>query len=63
LHFKPESDKKEDSREVIVSLELKCEFPEGCMLDIFAMFSKQNTSPQVKVLVPLFGVPDDRSGE
>lgn len=46
-----------------MSNELKCEFPEGCMLDIFANVIKAKyQARQVKVLDALFCVPDEQVG-
>ncbi|MEQ8176610.1 MAG: hypothetical protein ABRQ26_16275 [Syntrophomonadaceae bacterium] len=42
---------------------LKCEFPEGCMLDLFAKVIKAKfIEKQVKVLDILFCVPDEQVG-
>lgn len=46
-----------------MSNELKCEFPEGCMLDLFANVVKAKyVERQVKVLDALFCVPDEQVG-
>ena len=43
--------------------ELKCEFPEGCRLDLFAKVIKAKfTSKQVKILDTMFCVPDEQVG-
>lgn len=43
--------------------ELKCEYPEGCMLDLWAQVIKARyCEKQVKVLDTVFCVPDERVG-
>ncbi len=43
--------------------ELKCEFPEGCMLDLWANVIKAKyVEKQVKVLDTMFCVPDEQVG-
>jgi len=43
--------------------ELKCEFPEGCMLDLWAKVIKARfVERQVKVLDTMFCVPDGQVG-
>ncbi len=43
--------------------ELKCEFPEGCRLDLFAKVIKAKfISKQVKILDTMFCVPDEQVG-
>jgi hypothetical protein len=43
--------------------ELKCEYPEGCMLDLWAQVIKAKyCEKQVKVLDTVFCVPDERVG-
>lgn len=42
---------------------LKCEFPEGCMLDLWAKVIKAKyIEKQVKVLDTVFCVPDEQVG-
>lgn len=43
--------------------ELKCEFPEGCMLDLFAQVVKSRyCEREVRVLDTIFCVPDEQVG-
>ena len=42
--------------------ELKCEFPEGCMLDLYKVIKAKYVERQVKVLDTMFCVPDEQVG-